>query len=96
MQAKKDMAQNIKRVDYSSKFIKVLKKAPTPIRVATANRVKLFLQDPYNPKLHNHLLTGKYRGCRSINITGDWRAIFLEEEDRVIFVALGTHSQLYK
>lgn len=90
------MISNIKRVDYSDKFIKILKKAPPAIRVAAAKRVELFLQDPYNAQLHNHLLTGNYKGCRSINITGDWRAIFFEEADIVIFVALGTHSQLYE
>jgi addiction module RelE/StbE family toxin len=90
------MASNIKRVDYSSKFIKVQRKASKAIRTAVANRVELYLKDPYNPQLHNHLLTGIYKGCRSINITGDWRAIFIEQGYTVIFVALGTHSQLYK
>jgi len=43
-------------------------------------------------------LTGKYKGFRSINITGDWRAVFreLKSGEIVYFDLLGTHSKLYK
>lgn len=43
--------------------------------------------DQYSPLLNNHSLTGKWRGYRSINITGDWRAIFVEVgENKMTFV----------
>lgn len=33
----------------------------------------------------------------SINITGDWRAIYMPINiNEVLFIAFGTHSQLYK
>jgi mRNA-degrading endonuclease YafQ of YafQ-DinJ toxin-antitoxin module len=33
----------------------------------------------------------------SINITGDWRAIYMPiNNNEVLFIAFGTHSQLYK
>ena len=90
----------ILRIDYSKKFIKQLKKAPLPIKKSFKNRFNLFLKDPHNPLLRNHLLTGSYSNCRSINITGDWRAIYSEtlgKDGKVaIFLAFGTHSQLYK
>ena len=88
------------RIDYSRSFIKQLKKAPLTIKIAFKNRLNLFLKNPFNPLLNNHLLKGKYSYSRSINITGDWRAIYsetLENKEKVtIFLALGTHSQLYK
>ena len=51
--------------------------------------------------LNNHALTGKFQGRRSINITGDWRAIFsirvnFESESEYYFELVGTHSQLYR
>jgi len=47
--------------------------------------------------LNNHALTGQWAGYRSINITGDYRAVYrLAEEDIAYFVALDTHSKLYK
>ncbi|MBI2330404.1 type II toxin-antitoxin system mRNA interferase toxin, RelE/StbE family [Candidatus Daviesbacteria bacterium] len=59
-------------------------------------RLELFIINQFHPQLNNHSLTGKYKGNRSINITGDWRAIYSEEKDSVIFELLGTHSQLYR
>ena len=55
----------------------------------------MFSLNPYDLRLNNHILSGKWSGYRSINITGDWRAIFRETETGVYFIVLGTHSQLY-
>ncbi len=88
----------IKRIDFSRRFEKDLRKAPIKIRIAFKARLELFLPDMFNPLLNNHALTGDYKEYRSINITGDWRAIFKEFENGEIisFEILGTHSQLYK
>lgn len=90
----------ISRIDYSRKFIKQLKKAPLSIKIAFRDRLIIFLKNPFAPILNNHMLKGKYLSSQSINITGDWRAIYSEtlgKDGKVaIFFALGTHSQLYK
>lgn len=95
------MSKNLKRINYTRTFLKQFKKAPLQIKIAFRERLALFLGNPFLPQLNNHAITGKLRGYRSINITGDWRAIFLEFEDQkgkqiVIFEAIGTHSQLYR
>lgn len=78
-------------------FEKRFKKLPQPIQTKTKERLSLFLTDPFHPQLMNHLLKGNYLGYRSINITGDWRAIFkLMSEDVAIFVTIDTHSNLYR
>lgn len=88
----------IKRIDYSKKFIKSLKKAPKKIQLAFRKRLEIFLSDKFNPILNNHALAGKYEGLRSINVTGDWRAIFKEYGDGKIiyFITINTHSNLYE
>jgi addiction module RelE/StbE family toxin len=58
-------------------------------------RRSLFLVDQFNPILNNHALAGKYKGYRSFNITGDLRAIFTLKENLIIFVKIGSHSNLY-
>lgn len=58
-------------------------------------RRNIFLQDEFNPILNNHALKGKYQGYRSINVTGDTRIIFKMEDQHVIFVKIGSHSNLY-
>ena len=85
-----------KRIDYSRKFLKQFKKAPIDINIEFRNRFLIFKKNPYHSTLNNHKLTGKFKGLRSINITGDWRAIYTETDDAIIFELLGTHSQLYK
>ncbi len=86
----------VKRIEYTNKCYKQLRKVPLEIKKAFRDRLELFLLDPYDPLLRNHDLVGNFKGHRSININGDWRAIFKESEEAIVFVALGTHSQLYR
>lgn len=83
-------------IKYSPRFSKQYQKANNKIKVTFRKRRELFNQNPFSPQLNNHKLSGRYKGFRSINITGDWRAIFSEQRGVITFVALGTHSQLYK
>lgn len=85
------------KYQFHSHFIKSYKKLSAKLKSAVDSRLLLFSKDPFLPELHNHSLIGKYKGYRSINITGDYRALYKEiAEDEVIFVLLGTHAQLYK
>jgi len=86
------------RVKFSKKFGKQYDKAPAKIRKSFDKRLRLFLQDKFTPQINNHPLIGKFQGNRSINITGDWRAIFREFKSGqlIYFDLLGTHNQLYK
>lgn len=88
------------RVKYTKTFAKLYDKADVKIQKAFKERVKLFQKDPLNPQLRNHPLKGKYKGYRSINVTGDWRALYTEINNNsasdAVFEILGTHSQLYK
>lgn len=90
------MKKSPSRIDYSKNFDKQLRKAPLSIKIAFRERFELFLKNPFHSQLNNHALTGKYKDHRSINITGDWRAIYSEKGNVIIFELLGTHSQLYK
>ncbi|TSC88287.1 MAG: Uncharacterized protein G01um10147_192 [Microgenomates group bacterium Gr01-1014_7] len=89
------------QINFAKKFKKRYDKADVKIRTAFDKRFAIFLQDPFYSLLNNHALTGKYAGSRSIDVTGDWRAIFSEHMDEkdnkvIIFELLGTHSELYK
>lgn len=95
------MIKRIVKVIPTPKFEKLLNKAPRAIKRAYRQRFNIFLSDPFHPLLHNHLLTGNYKGYRSINITGDWRVLYkevmLDDEHMIIeFHLFGTHSQLYR
>lgn len=60
------------------------------------NRLKLFIDDPFDAKLRNHPLKGRYLGYRSLDVTGDVRALYTVKGGVVIiFGFIGSHSQLY-
>ena len=58
-------------------------------------RFVIFANDAFDPILKNHTLKGKHSNCRSINITGDLRAIYTVKGETVTFLEIGTHSELY-
>ena len=81
---------------FDKRFIKQTKKIQEKFFV----RLKIFEVNQFNSVLNNHKLTGKYEGFSSINVTGNYRAIYniLVEKDKEIcvFIAIGTHSELYE
>jgi len=84
-------------ISFSRIFVKQYKKAPLKIRLAFDQRLKLFLKNSHHFLLNDHFLRGKLKGYKSINITGDWRALYSQlHPSIIIFEALGTHNQLYK
>ena len=80
----------------SRKFEKMFKKCSPEIRKKFIDRLKIFKGNKQNPVLNNHQLSGILVGLRSINVSGDYRAIFEEKAEDIIFIAIGKHSQLYK
>jgi addiction module RelE/StbE family toxin len=82
-------------VTFHNKFQKIFKKLPPKLQLKFDARLKIFLINPNSPLLNNHSLSGEFKKLRSINVTGDYRAIFEIKEKEIIFRNIGTHSQLY-
>lgn len=82
-------------IDFHKDFTKDFKKIPPKIKKKFQERLLLFEKDEFDPVLNNHSLKGKYLGYRSINVTGDVRAIFKRNSESVIFVEINSHSNLY-
>ncbi len=81
---------------FRKSFTKDYDRANAKIQAAFDARLILFMKNPSSPLLNNHQLIGKRKGHYSINVTGDWRAVYRHlDEGKVVFVALGTHSELY-
>ncbi|OGE30577.1 hypothetical protein A2631_03410 [Candidatus Daviesbacteria bacterium RIFCSPHIGHO2_01_FULL_44_29] len=86
-------------IEYTALFNRQLKKAPLDIKIAFKESRELFIDNPNHPNLRNHALQEKYAGYRSIDVTGDYRALFKIKESKtqivITFHILGTHTQLY-
>ena len=82
-------------LDYSRGFKKDYKKLSKKLQKQFSDRAEIFRNDQFNPLLNNHLLHHPYKNCRSINISGDIRALYETNGDTIIFIRIGTHSELY-
>lgn len=85
-------------IEFTAIFERQLNEAPLFAKIAFREVLELFLEDPQNVSLRNHPLRKlgkKYFGVRSIDVTGDWRALYRQKDERIIFLVIGTHSKLY-
>ncbi len=77
-------------------FNKQFAKFPAGVQEAYIERNRLFMENRRQSLLNDHALTGEWSGHRSINVTGDYRAIYSEiAKDAFEFSAIGTHHQLF-
>lgn len=76
-------------------FLRGFKKLTKSQQNKFRERRNLFIQDEFNPVLNNHALTGKYKGFRSFNVTGDIRVVFKKHNNIADFGAMDSHSNLY-
>jgi addiction module RelE/StbE family toxin len=87
--------KNDPRIEFAPFFNKQRQAAPLEIKKEFLETLALFLVNPDHPSLRDHALKEKFAGYRSIDVTDDWRALYRQERGRIIFVALGTHDELY-
>ena len=84
------------RVLRSTKFDKQFSKLPVRLQEAYIERNRLFRENRRHPLLHDHALAAEWVGHRSINVTGDYRAVYRQlDAESYLFVAIGTHHELF-
>ncbi len=84
------------RIDYHKGFTKQYNKLLPKLRIKFNERLEIFISNPLSKELNNHPLHGEYLGYRSINITGDLRAVYEIQDGVIKFLFIDTHSNLYK
>ena len=84
------------QVDFNAQFVRQYRKLPLKIQKQFDKRLVLFKKDPTVSILRVHPLKGQMDGYWSMNVSGDIRAIYQYRGDTiVVFMLIGTHSQLY-
>ncbi len=58
-------------------------------------RLRLFSAGVRGIPLNDHALTGQLAGYRAFSVTSDVRVLYIETEDSMIFLDIGTHNQVY-
>ena len=85
-------------VKYHRNFTKNLKKRfgnNLKLKRQYRNRLLLFIENPKNPILKDHQLSGDKITTRAFSITGDIRVIYTIIENTIYFFDIGTHNQVY-
>lgn len=84
------------KIIFHKHFEKQFKKLSDHQKEEFHERLALFSKDQFHDLLHNHPLRGKYTVYRSINITGDIRAIYkMTKKEVFIFIVMDIHDHLY-
>lgn len=85
------------KIDFHGNFKKRYKKIPLKVCRQFDERLILFEKEPFHPILYNHSLTGDRTGQWSINVTGNWCAIYVfRNKGTIIFIDIDTHPNLYR
>jgi addiction module RelE/StbE family toxin len=83
---------------HTKEFAKHFDKLPIRIQDRVNDAIELFKQNPKSRSLRNHRLTGPMKNIWSISAGGDIRIHYQKYsggEIVIIFVDVGSHSQLY-
>jgi addiction module RelE/StbE family toxin len=86
-------------IAFSSSFKRAFKKSVAGnagLETKFWERVELFKNNPFDPKLRTHKLSGKLKDLWSFSIEYDLRVIFsFAEQNKVVFVDIGGHKEVY-
>ena len=80
-------------------FIKILRKwrKKHPDLIAKfEERLNIFVQNPFEPTLRTHRLSGELKDLWAMSITYQYRLIFkFLPKNKVLLIDLGTHDEVY-
>lgn len=87
-------------ISYSSTFKRSFKrkiKKRKDIQDKFFEYLEIFSQNPFNPKLKTHKLTGDLKDFWSFSLEFDLRVVFAFEENfsKAVLMDIGTHDEVY-
>jgi mRNA-degrading endonuclease YafQ of YafQ-DinJ toxin-antitoxin module len=86
-------------LSFSSSFRRSFKKKTKVDReldVRFWEKVELFINDPFEPSLKTHKLSGKLKDLWSFSLGYDERVLFYFTDDgNAVFVDIGNHDEVY-
>ena len=75
-------------VKFHKNFKKKFNKLPVKLQEQFYERLELFFQNKFDKILNNHSVDKVFSNCSSINVSGDYRAIFDLDKDGNIVILL--------
>lgn len=85
----------VSHIHYHPQFRRSFLDLPKEIQEATKRKIILFKNNPFTSSLKTHKLSGKLKKHRSFTVKGQYRIVFVFENNNAIFLDLGPHD-IYK
>ena len=83
-------------VEYSSRFIRTVRKIDTDLQGEIVERVELLKDSDNHKRLKVHKLTGKLKGIWSFSVNYRIRITFSKQKkDVFVLETIGTHDDVY-
>ena len=82
-------------VDYSTRFLRQLRKQPLEIQNLADAKDHLFRLNPFDSRLGTHKLHGKDRENWAYWVTRKIRIKFVFISDQVLYLEIGSHNEVY-
>lgn len=78
---------------YTPNFKRQYKKLPEKIKDLAEVQEKIFVSNPFNPRLETHKLHGRFKDFWSFSIDVKYRIIFeFAEDNKAVFHSVGNHD----
>lgn len=88
----------MKRIELHRSFVKSFAKRiarSEKLNTQYEQRIDMFIAGQRDIPINDHSLTGDLRGRRAFSITAAIRVVYIELDDKIIFIDIGTHNQVY-
>lgn len=85
-------------IEFHKNFLKNYRKRVLKNRkldIKAEERIDLFKDNPKNPLLRDHSLTGDMKEYRAFWITGNIRIVYRKIGNKVMLYDIGSHPQVY-
>lgn len=83
------------QIKLTNHFQKVVRNLQRSDQILLSQKIEIFKNNPQDPRLKTHQLTGKLKNIYSFSLTYSKRVLFLVDNDKAIFIAVGSHD-IYK
>jgi mRNA-degrading endonuclease YafQ of YafQ-DinJ toxin-antitoxin module len=84
------------QIELTNHFLKMVCKLQKSEQVILSKKVGIFKNNPQDPRLRTHFLTGKLKNIQSFSLNYSKRVLFVVDKNKFIFIAVGTHDQVYR
>ena len=84
------------KVYFRNSFKKQYRKLPAKVQKRFSDRLDIYITHGSHDILRVHTLKGNKYPLQSMNITGDYRALFIATKTKITFYEIGIHSELYE